>query len=306
MSSVRRDYSVGMITEGTNKAGDGGALGGGNATPERQETAPRAGHAFGGEHLQRVLTWRTALNSAAYLLPYLAPGQTLVDVRSGPGTVTLDLARRVAPGAVLGVDPSAVAVEQATGLAEAGGVHNARFTVGDVQALPVADASVDIVHAHQVLQHLDAPVAALREIGRILKPGGILAARDADYGAVAWYPKLPGLARWLQVYRAVHDFTGGDPDAGRAVKAWARQAGFDSVTASASVWCFSSAAEREWWGESWAARTIDPEFATVAIESGAARLGDLQEISDAWHRWAEDPDGWFAVPHGEIIAVRSP
>ncbi|POH67549.1 hypothetical protein C3B61_06485 [Cryobacterium zongtaii] len=282
----------------------GTSNGGRGDTPERQETAPRAGHPFGHEHPQRVLTWRTAENSAGYLLPHLRPGLSLIDVSSGAGTVTLDLARRLAPGSVLGVDTSALAVQQAAGLAFDEGVHNARFAVGNAYALPAEDTSVDIVHAHQVLQHLDNPVAALREMRRVLKPGGILAARDADYGAVAWYPKLAGLSSWIQVYRAVHRFDGGDPDAGRALKAWARQADFDTVSVSASMWCFSSEAEREWWGESWAARVIEADFAAHAIESGAARLSELHEISAAWHQWAEDPDGWFGMPHGEIIAVR--
>jgi SAM-dependent methyltransferase len=272
--------------------------------PERQETAPHAGWPIGEDHLHRVLTWRTAENSAAYLLPHLRPGLSLVDVGSGAGTVTLDLARRLAPGAVLGVDPSASAVELAAGLAFDGGVQNVRFAVGEAWALPVPDASVDIVHAHQVLQHLDNPVAALREMRRVLRPGGILAARDADHGAVAWYPASPGLTRWSAVYRAVHALSGGDPDAGRALKAWARQAGFDPVTSSASIWCFASEAEREWWGESWAARALEADFTARAIESGAARLSDLHEISAAWQRWSEDPDGWFGMPHGEIIAIR--
>jgi SAM-dependent methyltransferase len=290
------------MNDGGNEAGrsEGGDW------PERQEVAPAAGRRPSVEHPQRVLTWRTAENSAAYLLPHLRPGLSLVDVGSAPGTLTLDLARRLAPGPVVGVDPSALAVAQAAGLAVAGGVTNARFVVGGPDALPTADASVDVVHAHQVLQHLDAPVAALREARRVLRPGGILAARDADYGGALWYPSIPGLASWLRVYRSVLTFTGGEPDAGRALKAWARQAGFDTVTATASIWCFASAAEREWWGESWAARTVETEFAAVAIESGAARLADLHEISAAWHRWAGDPDGWFALPHGEIIAVRPP
>ncbi|WEO75815.1 methyltransferase domain-containing protein [Cryobacterium sp. SO2] len=280
-----------------------------NDTPDRQETAPRdlppLGHEHPQhEHLQRVLTWRTVANSAAYLVPYLKPGLTLLDVMCGPGTVTVDLARRLAPGRVYGLDASATAVEQAAGLAFDEGVGNASFVVGDVYALPVADASVDIVHAHQVLQLVDDPVAAVREMRRVLKPGGILAARDADYGAAAWYPKLPALAAWMAVYRALHSASGGDPDAGRALKAWARQAGFAEVTSSASIWCFASAAEREWWGESWAQRATEADFAARAIEAGVARLADLHEISAAWRQWALDPDGWFVLAHGEIIAVR--
>ena len=273
-------------------------------TPDRQETAPRAEHIPGQEHLPRVLTWRTAANSAAYLLPHLRAGQSLVDVMSGPGTITVDLARLVAPGEVLGVDSSAVRVEQAAGLAFDEGVRNARFVIGDGYSLPVPDASVDIVHAHQVLQHLTNPVAAWREMHRVRTPGGILAARDACYGGVTWYPRLPGLATWLAVYRKVHRFSGGNPDAGAALKAWAHAAGFSDVTSSASIWCFASAAEREWWGESWAQRVTEPDFAVPAIEAGAARLADLHDIGAAWHRWALEADGWFGMPHGEIIAVR--
>jgi SAM-dependent methyltransferase len=200
---------------------------------------------------------------------------------SGPGTITIDLARRLSPGGVLGIDSSPARMAEAAGLAADEGVHNARFTAGDGYSIPVPDASVDIVHAHQVLQHLADPVRALREMRRVLKPGGILAARDACYGGVAWYPRLPGLAGWLRVYRSVHHFAGGDPDAGTALRAWAHEAGFSDVTSSASIWCFASAADREWWGASWADRVTDPDFLVPAIKSGAARLADLHEIRAA-------------------------
>ena len=276
-----------------------------NDSPERQETAPQAGRPLAGQHLPRVLTWRTVQNSAAYLMPHLRAGQTVLDVGSGPGTLTLDLARRVTPGIVIGVDADAEQMEQARGLAVDEGVTTVRFLRGDVRELPVMDASVDIVHAHQVLQHVADPVTALREMRRVLRPGGILAARDADYAAAAWYPKLPGLAAWREVYRAVQEFTGAAPDAGRALKAWARLAGFDDVRCSASMWCFASPAEQEWWGLSWSERMLDPDFAAIAIESGAAGLADLHGMSAAWAEWAVHPDGWFGLPHGEIIAVRT-
>ena len=273
-------------------------------TPERQETAPRDEYLAGTEHPPRVLTWRTVTNSAAYLLPHLRPGLSLVDVMCGRGTITVDFARRLSPGMVLGVDTSPVRAAEAAGLALDEGIRNARFAVGDTSALPVPDASVDVVHAHQVLQHLANPVAALREMRRVLKPGGILAARDACYSGVTWHPRLPGLATWSRVYGSVHRLAGGSPDAGAALKAWAHEAGFRTVTSSASIWCFASAAEREWWGRSWAERVTEPGFAVPAIESGAARLGDLDDISAAWRQWAGDPDAWFGMPHGEIIAVR--
>jgi SAM-dependent methyltransferase len=275
--------------------------------PERPETAPRDTYTHGHhESVLRSHSWRTVLNSAAYLVPHLSAGQRLLDVGCGPGTITVDLARRISPGTVTGVDASAAIIARAAGLATDEGVHNVDFRLGDVYALDFPDDSFDIVHAHQVLQHLGTPVAALQELRRVLKPGGILAARDVDYGAVAWYPKLPGLSDWMTAYRTVHRWNGGEPDAGRELKAWARQAGFADIAATASIWCFATDAEREWWGESWAVRATDSDFAAHAIESGATDLAGLHTIAAAWRQWAADPDGWLGMPHGEIIARKAP
>lgn len=270
---------------------------------EGNETAPREEYTHGHhESVLRSHTWRTVENSAAYLIPELKPGQSLLDVGCGPGTITVDLARRLDPGEVIGVDSSEEIVRRAVALAEDEGVRNAAFRVGDMYALDFADDTFDVVHAHQVLQHVANPVAAMKEVRRVLKPGGIFAARDVDYGGVVWYPELPGLRQWMIIYRHVHYWNGGKPDAGRALKAWARLAGFTDVTSSASIWCFTSDAEREWWGESWAVRATDSTFATHAIEAGAADLADLQAVAAAWRAWVSDPDGWFGMPHGEILA----
>ena len=123
----------------------------------------------------RSHTWRTAENSAAYLLDHLVPGQRLLDLGCGPGTITLDLAGRVAPGEVVGIDRSAEVVAEAEAAARARGAANVSFAVGDGYALDHPDGSFDVVHAHQVLQHLSDPVAALREAHRVL--AGVVGAQ---------------------------------------------------------------------------------------------------------------------------------
>src|ERR1041384_3403093 len=65
------------------------------------------------EAVLRSHRWRTAENSAAYLLPRLRPGASLLDIGCGPGTITADFAARVAPGSVVGLDVSADVVAAA-------------------------------------------------------------------------------------------------------------------------------------------------------------------------------------------------
>ena len=248
--------------------------------------------------------WRTAANSAAYLLPSLRPGVDLLDVGCGPGTITVDLAALVAPGRVVGLDVFPEPLAEARGLAERAGLA-VTFEVGDVYALAEPDDSFDVVHAHQVLQHLTDPVAALREMARVCRPGGIIAVRDVDYAAVTWFPADDGLDRWLELYHRVHRRNGSEPDAGRRLLAWAHEVGLRDVVPTTSSWCYATPADRQWWGESWAGRATASAFAEQALEHGLATTDELTEIAAAWLRWAGADDGWLGMLHGELL-IRVP
>ncbi|HEY0815931.1 MAG TPA: methyltransferase domain-containing protein [Pseudonocardia sp.] len=244
---------------------------------------------------------RTVANSAAYLTAWLQPGIQVLDVGCGPGTITADLAAHVAPGQVVGIEPTEGPLADARAHAEHAGATNVTFAVGDVYALDAPDDSFDVVHAHQVLQHLGDPVAALREMLRVCRPAGVVAARDADYAAMTWFPADPRLDRWLEVYRAVAHGNGAEPDAGRRLLAWANAAGAADVTATASVWCYATPTERAWWGGMWAERILTSSLTRQAVAGGHADEAELRDISSAWREWAACADGWFAIVHGEIL-----
>ncbi|MFJ9428165.1 methyltransferase domain-containing protein [Streptomyces sp. NPDC101490] len=253
------------------------------------------------ESVLRSHTWRTAANSAAYLLPELRAGLDVLDVGCGPGTITADLAALVAPGRVTAVDAAGDVLAKARGVAEERGLRNVEFTVADVHALDFPDDSFDVVHAHQVLQHVGDPVRALREMRRVCRPGGVVAARDSDYGAFAWYPEPPALDDWRDLYRRVARANGGEPDAGRRLFSWAREAGFTDVTTTAATWCFATPEERSWWSGLWADRTTGSVYADLAVSGGHTTAGALESIADAWREWGTREDAWFLVPHGEVL-----
>ena len=248
------------------------------------------------ESVLRAHGWRTAANSAAFLLPHLRVEHVMLDVGAGPGTITQDLATHVTKLVATEVDASTLALTR-TGIT----ASNVDFVIADAHGLPFSDATFDVVHAHQVLQHVADPVQALREFRRVTKPGGIVAVRDVDYSAISLHPGRPELTEWLSLYRTLARIDGGEPDAGPRLLGWAQEAGFEQITPSASVWCFATMADRAYWGGSWAERIQHSRFADKARAHGVAD-STLSDIAQAWRDWAVDPKGWITLTHGEILA----
>ncbi|KOV58933.1 ubiquinone biosynthesis methyltransferase UbiE [Streptomyces sp. NRRL WC-3618] len=258
------------------------------------------------ESVLRSHTWRTAANSAAYLLGSLKPHMRILDIGCGPGTITADLAALVPDGHVTGVDRAPGILDQARATAAERGLDNVEFAQADIHALDFPDDTFSVVHAHQVLQHVGDPVRALREMHRVTKPGGYVAVRDSDYLAMAWYPASEGMDDWLDLYRRVARANGGEPDAGRRLKSWALRAGLTDIHATSSTWTFADADAIAWWSGLWADRTLASAYADRATEGGLATPERLRAVSEAWREWGRREDAWFTVPHGEILCRKAP
>jgi len=255
------------------------------------------------ESVLRSHVWRTAENSAAYLLPALQPGLDLLDVGCGPGTITQELASLVAPGRVVGIDAAPDVIVAAN--RRHAGAENVSFITADVYDLEFDDATFDVVHAHQVLQHLSDPVRGLRSMRRVTKPGGLVAVRDGDYAAFAWAPLDPLLDRWMELYHQICRANGGEPDAGRFLLGWVQQAGFVDAAATSSTWTFADPERRAWWGGLWADRVEQSSFGDQAVAYGLSDRAELARVAGAWRRWSDQPDGFFAAVHGEVLARRA-
>ncbi|MDH3540929.1 MAG: methyltransferase domain-containing protein [Acidimicrobiia bacterium] len=239
---------------------------------------------------------RTAEEAAAFLLSHLKPGMRVLDIGCGPGSITLGLARYVAPAETVGIDQSAEALDVARSLTREQNVGNVRFQRASVYELPFGDATFDVVYGHQILQHLADPVTALTEARRVLRSGGYLAVRDADYGTMTHYPQDPMLDRWLETYHQIARSNGGEPDAGRRLMEWVRAAGFEHLHATAATWLYATPEQRHAWAELWAGRQLQESRDNQVYGQ------DRDEIIAAFQRWAAQPNGWFAFIHGEVLA----
>jgi ubiquinone/menaquinone biosynthesis C-methylase UbiE len=191
--------------------------------------------------------WRTLENSCAYVLPHIKPDMKILDVGCGPGNLTCDFAKLVPEGSVIGLDRSEDIISQARELAESKGITNVSFTEGNIFSLDYPDNEFDIVHAHQVLQHVGDASTAVREMRRVTKPGGIVASRDMTH--FLHWPMREELELFNDIFFKVAKSVGGIPGAGMMYRKFAREAGFaeDKVAMTGGTWCYASKEDLEWW-----------------------------------------------------------
>ncbi|GFF22546.1 uncharacterized methyltransferase C1B3.06c [Aspergillus udagawae] len=260
------------------------------------------------DHSSSVLQthgWRTLSNSASYILPYIQPDFQILDVGCGPGSMTVDFAKHVPRGHVTGVEHVPEPLEAARALASSESAANVSFLVGDIHNLPFPDNTFDIVHAHQVLQHIADPVQAFKEMRRVAKQGGIVAVRES--ASLTWYPESEGITAWQELGERMSRAKGGNPHPGRFIHTWAKKGGFhrENIKTSAGSWCFSSPDERKYWGGSMEERARSSGFALMAVKEGFATEGDLNKIAMGWRAFVEEEDAWFGLLHGEVVCWKS-
>ncbi|KAA8650165.1 class I SAM-dependent methyltransferase [Aspergillus tanneri] len=270
---------------------------------EEQPTSPNLS-AYVFDHSASVLRnhqWRTPSNSASYVLPHLKPDTIILDVGCGPGTITTGFAQLVPQGRVVGLDCVSHPLIYGRKLAQDLGLSNLEFCLGDVHSLPFADASFDVVHAHQVLQHVADPIRALREMRRVAKPGGLVAVSET--ASITWYPHIDGIQKWWDLQNRVARARGANPHPGSFLHTWANEAGFghNQVRCTTGSWCFQTPEERAIWGTSMAERTQDSTFSRIVLENKFCTAQDLTDLAQAWRDWANNDNAWLGLLHGQII-----
>ena len=249
---------------------------------------------------QEYLRARRAANSAAFLLGYLKPGMALLDCGCGEGTITLDLAALVAPGQVVGVDLAPGAIERARQLAADRGVGNVRFEADSVYELPFPDGSFDVVFSHALFEHLTDKPKALREIWRVLRPGGLVAVRSPHLAAMIIEPYDPQLEHFWALIARIRDELGGDSKMSRLC-GLLQAAKFANVQGSASFESYGTLDRHQWCAALYGRFARDSPYAQEWLKRGWVARETLKQIGAAWQGWAARPDAFNAEAWCEAV-----
>ncbi|HXX67953.1 MAG TPA: methyltransferase domain-containing protein [Polyangiaceae bacterium] len=263
----------------------------------RPASSPRYVPGWGPDTLA-MLSRRTADERAISLLPHLRPGMLVLDAGCGPGSITVGLARAVGPsGQAVGIDFEASQIERARSTAADEKVRNVEFETCDVHDLPYADETFDAVFAHALVEHLAGPEHAMSELGRVLRPGGILCLSSSDWSGAKLAPRTPDVDEAIVAHCQLRLLAGGDPFAGGRLEEMAKAAGFTKFVVG--LYDRTDMGYREL--ARFVSACIGRALADPALATDAARFASAAEAA---RRWAEGPEGVFVQRWVDVLARR--
>jgi len=236
---------------------------------------------------------RTAAVDAAFFIPHLTSGMRVLDCGSGPGSITVGFAELVAPGEVVGVDLAEEQLARARHLADQRRLGNLHFERGDIYALPFPDSSFAAAFAHNVLEHLRDPLQALKEMRRVLRPGGIVGILDDDWGAYLLEPSTPLRRYAIDLALRIVELNGGNFLYARHQRRLLREAGFTRTEGHSGPAYTPGHLHR--FARAAAEQFRDPGFVATVLAQKWGNQATLEAIANDFLAWGDDPDAFFAL-----------
>ncbi len=160
------------------------------------------------------------------------PGCNVLEAGCGVGAQTVTLARQSPQARFAAIDISAASLAQAQQQVQAAGLTNVSFRQADIFALPFGPASFDHVFVCFVLEHLAQPIAALKLLKALIKPGGTITVIEGDHGSTCFHPASAAADAVIQCQVSLQRAAGGNALVGRQVYPLLVRAGFAAVRVS--------------------------------------------------------------------------
>jgi len=256
-----------------------------------------------GEGSMEWMTSRTAEQHGAFLLPYLKPGMRFLDCGCGPGTLTIGFARRVAPGETIGIDRETSQTAPVAEAARRDRIENLRFEQGDVYHLPFADESFDVVFDSAMLGSVTDAEPVVREMVRVLKPGGVIALKEFDHEGDMVWPLNPIIALSIEHYQRLRTVNGHEQSAGRRLKEFMTGNGctVDYVHA-----LYDEQATREKLipyierNNKVLHEILGPQY----YERGWTTPEEMDRCIEEWRRFARDPAAVYLAAWVEAVGIK--
>jgi len=237
---------------------------------------------------------RHAQRDAQFFLPHLRSGWSLLDCGCGPGTITSGLAQAILPGTVIAVDVGYSQVCLAKECARAAECPNIRAATASIYRLPFRSRTFHAVFSHALFEHLDDPLEGLREIRRVLQPGGVVGLSSPDWHGSLIAPPDKAVQATVHQFTSLQIANGGNPYAGAELGKWLEATGFVAIRLSARYDCYEDPAL--------IIRLMAERIAGQDLSPALPAPAPVNDILAEATEWSRQPAALFAQAFVEAIA----
>lgn len=260
-------------------------------------------HGYDSRELLRLQDQASTLAELLHWDTRYPEGSTVLEAGCGVGAQTVTLASNSPLASITSVDVSERALGEASKAVEAAGLTNVTLLHADIVDLPFRPGSFDHVFLCFVLEHLPRPVAVLRALKRVLKPGGTITVIEGDHGSTYFYPDSEYARRAVECQVELQRRAGGNALIGRELYPLLREAGFDRARVSPRMVYVD--ASKPGLVEGFTKKTFTAMIEGVrkpAVESGIVSEPDFDRGIADLYRTAE-ADGVFCYTFFKAVAV---
>jgi len=249
-----------------------------------------------------IMTARTLANSHPTLLRLLEPDTSVLDVGCGPGTLTVEIARRVDPGAVVGMDVNPEMIRTAEEASPPGNIPNLIFYTGDIRE-STWDGEFDVVNAARTLQWIPDAEVALHRMARAAAPGGRVVVLDFDHTAAHWSDPPKPWTRFYEAFLEWREAGGLDNAIARRLPALCETAGLADMELSPQIMTVR-AGDADFFRVAGLWRMVIESRGRQMVAAGRLAETERQDAFDAFTEWMQGPDAVQTVHEACVIAHR--